>query len=133
MASRPSPPEPPAPTEAELDVLRVLWDRGPSTVREVFDAIARDKAVVYTTVLKQMQVMHHKGLLTRSERFRSHVYEPAIERAATQRQLASSMLQRAFGGSARSLLQSALAGRKVKPSELDEIRQMLDEYQRRQK
>jgi predicted transcriptional regulator len=133
MASRTSAPAPPAPTEAELDVLRVLWERGPSTVREVFEAIAAGKAVVYTTVLKQMQVMHQKGLLARSERFRSHVYEPAIEQSATQQQLASSILQRAFGGSARSLLQSALAGRKVKPAELDEIRKLLDDYQRRQK
>lgn len=133
MPPRTPAPETPAPTEAELDVLRVLWDRGPSTVREVFDAIAVDKAVGYTTVLKQMQVMHQKGLLTRSERFRSHVYEPALERAATQQQLASSILRRAFGGSARSLLQSALAGRKVKASELDEIRQLLDDYQRRPK
>lgn len=133
MPPRSPVPATPAPTEAELDVLRVLWDRGPSTVREVFEAIATGKAVVYTTVLKQMQVMHQKGLLTRSERFRSHVYEPALEQAATQQQLASSILQRAFGGSARRLLQSALAGRKVKPSELEEIRQLLDEYQRRQK
>jgi BlaI family transcriptional regulator, penicillinase repressor len=133
MTSRAPAPEPPAPTEAELDVLRVLWERGPSTVREVFEAIARDKAVVYTTVLKQMQVMQQKGLLTRSERFRSHVYEPAQERAATQTRLASSMLHRVFGGSARSLLQSALAGRKVKASELDEIRRLLDDYQRRPK
>src|SRR5687768_3704744 len=103
--------EQPAPTEAELGVLRVLWDRGASTVREVFETIAAGKTVGYTTVLKQMQVMHQKGLLSRSERFRSHVYEPAIERSATQRQLASSILRQAFDGSARGLLQSALAGR----------------------
>jgi BlaI family transcriptional regulator, penicillinase repressor len=120
----------PAPTDAELEVLRVLWDRGASTVREVFDVIAAGKAVGYTTVLKQMQVMQHKGLLTRSERFRSHVYEPAVERSVTQRQLAASILERAFGGSARGLLQSALAGRKVKAAELAEIRQLLDEYDR---
>lgn len=123
----------PAPTEAELDVLRILWERGASTVREVFDAIAKAKTVGYTTVLKQMQVMHQKGLLTRSERFRSHVYEPAVDRSATQRQLAGSMLERAFGGSARGLLQSALAGRKVEAKELDEIRALLDEYERRSK
>jgi BlaI family transcriptional regulator, penicillinase repressor len=123
----------PAPTEAELDVLRVLWERGASTVREVFDAIATAKTVGYTTVLKQMQVMHQKGLLTRSERFRSHVYEPAVDRSATQRQLAGSMLERAFGGSARGLLQSALAGRKVNAGELAEIRQLLDEYERGRK
>jgi BlaI family penicillinase repressor len=123
----------PAPTEAELDVLRVLWDRGASTVREVFDVIARAKAVGYTTVLKQMQVMHQKGLLARSERFRSHVYEPAVERSVTQRQLAGSILEQAFGGSARGLLQSALAGRKVDAKELEEIRRLLDEHERRQK
>ena len=122
----------PAPTEAELDVLRVLWTRGASTVREVFDGIAAaGKSVVYTTVLKQMQVMHQKGLLARSERFRSHVYEPAVEQSVTQRQLAGSILQSAFGGSARGLLQSALAGRKVDAAELDQIRQLLDDYDRR--
>ena len=119
----------PAPTEAELSVLCVLWDRGASTVREVFDAIGPTKAVGYTTVLKQMQVMHQKGLLARSERFRSHVYEPAVERSVTQRQLAGSILEQAFGGSARGLLQSALAGRKVDATELDEIRKLLDEHE----
>src|SRR5262245_48653372 len=115
----------PAPTDAELGVLRVLWERGASTVREVFDAVAAGKDVGYTTVLKQMQVMHQKGLLTRSERFRSHVYEPAVEQSVTQRQIAGSVLESAFGGSARGLLQSALAGRKVDAKELDEIRQLL--------
>ena len=123
----------PVPTEAELSVLRVLWERGACTVREVFEAVATGKPVGYTTVLKQMQVMHQKGLLARSERFRSHVYEPAIERSVTQRQLASSILRQAFDGSARGLLQSALAGRRVDARELEEIRTLLDEYQRRQK
>lgn len=123
----------PVPTEAELSVLRVLWERGASTVREVFETISAGKNVGYTTVLKQMQVMHQKGLLARSERFRSHVYEPAIERSVTQRQLASSILQQAFDGSARGLLQSALAGRTVDAKELDEIRTLLDDYQRRTK
>jgi predicted transcriptional regulator len=123
----------PVPTDAEIDVLKVLWDRGASTVREVFEVIAAARAVGYTTVLKQMQVMHQKGLLTRSERFRSHVYEPAVDRSVTQRQLARTILHQAFGGSARGLLQSALAGRKVDAQELDEIRSLLDEYQRRKK
>src|SRR3954467_4993537 len=123
----------PAPTEAELEVLRVLWREGSRTVREVHSEVSRSKPVTYTTVLKQMQVMHQKGLLTRSERFRSHVYEPAVERSVTQRQLASTILQQAFDGSARGLLQSALAGRKVDAKELDEIRTLLDEYQRRRK
>jgi len=123
----------PAPTEAELDILRVLWERGASTVREVFDVVGIGKGVGYTTVLKQMQVMHRKGLLARSERFRSHVYEPAMDRSVTQRQLAWTVLQQAFDGSARGLLQSALAGRRVDARELDQIRQMLDEYERRRK
>ncbi len=133
MPIRKTPAEQPAPTEAELGVLRVLWERGASTVREVFDVIAGGKDVGYTTVLKQMQVMHQKGLLRRSERFRSHVYEPAVDRSVTQRQLASSILRQAFDGSARGLLQSALAGRKVDAKELDEIRKLLDDYQRRPK
>jgi predicted transcriptional regulator len=123
----------PAPTDAELDVLRVLWDRGASTVREVHDVIAESKPIGYTTVLKQMQVMHRKGLLVRSERFRSHVYEPARPRTQTQRQLATGLLHQAFDGSARSLLQSALAGRRVDPDELDAIRRMLDEYEEKRK
>jgi predicted transcriptional regulator len=123
----------PAPTDAELDILRVLWTRGASTVRDVHDAISRAKDVGYTTVLKQMQVMHRKGLLVRSDRYRSHVYEPAQSQEKTQRQLAGAILEQAFGGSARHLLQSALAGRKVQAGELEEIRALLDEYERKRK
>jgi BlaI family transcriptional regulator, penicillinase repressor len=123
----------PAPTDAELDILRILWERGPSTVREVHEEIGAQKPVGYTTVLKQMQVMHAKGLLARSDRFRSHVYEPAQTRAQTQRQLAGSMLKQVFDGSARELVQSALAGRKVDRAELDQIRALLNEHERRSK
>ena len=123
----------PSPTDAELEILRVLWDRGPSTVREVHDAISPMKPIGYTTVLKQMQVMHQKGLLARSERFRSHVYEPSKSRGQTQRQIASSMLQQVFDGSARGFLQSALAGRKVDAAELREIRELLEQVERRGK
>ena len=123
----------PAPTDAELEVLRVLWSRGACTVREVHDVVAEVKPIGYTTVLKQMQVMHRKGLLVRAERFRSHVYEPAQSRTQTQRQLAGSLLRQAFEGSARGLLQSALAGRKVDASELRDIKQLLEEYERRNK
>jgi predicted transcriptional regulator len=123
----------PSPTEAELDVLQVLWRLGPSTVREVHEAIARTKPVGYTTVLKQMQVMQEKGLLTRSERFRAHVYEARAPRDRTQRQLVHSLLSRVFDGSARELLQSALAGRRVDREELAEIRKLLDELEREPK
>lgn len=123
-------PSTPAPTDAELEILRVLWARGESTVREVFEQLA-DKPVGYTTVLKQMQVMHRKGLLARSERFRSHLYRPAQTQPATQRQLVGSLLAAAFGGSARGLVQSALAGRRVDADELRAIRAILDAHERR--
>jgi len=123
----------PSPTDAELEILRVLWDHGASTVREVHTVISERKPVGYTTVLKQMQVMHQKGLLARSDRFRSHVYQPAQSQAQMQRRLASSILQQVFDGSARQLLQSALAGRKVDAAELDEIRHVLDQYERKKK
>jgi BlaI family penicillinase repressor len=123
----------PSPTDAELEILRILWDRGSSTVREIHDAISPVKTIGYTTVLKQMQVMHQKGLLSRSERFRSHVYEAARTRIQTQRQLATSILHQVFDGSARGLLQSALAGRKVDASELQEIRELLEQVERRGK
>ena len=119
----------PAPTEAELEILRELWDQGPRTVREIHSAISQSKPVAYTTVLKQMQVMHQKGLLARSERFRSHVYRPRQPQAQVQRRLAQSLLTRAFAGSARGLLQSALAGRRVEAAEIDEIRRLLDEVE----
>ena len=120
----------PDPTEAELDVLRILWDLGPSTVKEVFERLQSTKQVGYTTVLKQLQVMHRKGLVLRSERFRSHLYEPARTREETRRNLATTLLRQAFDGSARSLIQSALAGRKVSAKELAEIRQLLDQAER---
>jgi BlaI family transcriptional regulator, penicillinase repressor len=119
----------PAPTEAELEILRVLWERGPCTVREAHAAVALAKPVAYTTVLKQMQVMQQKGLLLRSERFRSHVYRARQPRAQVQRRLAQSLLSRAFAGSARGLLQSALAGRRVDAAEIDEIRRLLDDME----
>jgi BlaI family penicillinase repressor len=122
---------PPSPTAAELEVLQVLWKRGPSTVREVHAQVGREKAIGYTTVLKQMQVMHEKGLLVRTERFRAHVYEPSAPPGRTRRQLAQSLLARAFDGSARELLQSALAGRRVSGAEIAEIRALLDGLDRR--
>jgi len=123
----------PPPTDAEVEILRILWERGSSTVREVHNDISRRKPVGYTTVLKQMQVMLQKGLLVRSDRFRSHLYEPAQTQNETQRQLAGSMLKQVFDGSARQLLQSALAGRKVDRRELQEIRDVLNEYERKNK
>lgn len=117
------------PTEAELEILNVLWAMGPATVREVHDALS-GKGTGYTTVLKQMQVMAEKGLLARSERFRSHVYTARAAQKKTQRQLAGDLLHRAFGGSAKNLVLGALSSQKVSAKDLAEIRRMLDEHER---
>lgn len=119
----------PLPTQAELAILSILWNLGPSTVREVHDALS-SKQTGYTTVLKQMQVMVEKGLLARSERYRSHVYEARFPKEQTQRQLAKNLLQRAFDGSAKSLVLGALSSQKVSSAELAEIRLMLDEFEK---
>ncbi len=116
------------PTEAELEILNVLWADGPSTVRDVHTQSSKE--VGYTTVLKQMQVMVEKGLLGRSERFRSHVYEPRIAKEQTQQRLTRNLVQRAFGGSAKNLVLGALSSEKVSAAELAEIRSMLDEREK---
>ena len=120
----------PKPTDAELEILAVLWSRGPSTVREVHEVIAERKPTQYTTVLKQLQVMAEKGLVRRDESQRSHLYEPAKTREWTQRQLAGDLLNRAFEGSAKSLLLGALSARKASKKDLDELRRLLDEYEK---
>jgi BlaI family penicillinase repressor len=119
----------PLPTEAELEILNILWTTGPSTVREVHTALS-GKQTGYTTVLKQMQVMAEKGLLKRSERFRSHVYEVRVPKERTQQLLARNLLQRAFDGSTKNLVLGALSSQKVSSSELAEIRRMLDEFEK---
>ena len=127
--SAPSQQNLPLPTEAELTILNILWATGPATVREVHDALS-EKQIGYTTVLKQMQVMTEKSLLERSERFRSHVYDATLSREHTQQQLAGNLLQRAFDGSAKNLVLGALSSKKVTATELAEIRQMLDDYEK---
>jgi BlaI family penicillinase repressor len=122
---------PPRPTDAELELLTVLWSRGPATVRDIHEIIASRRPTQYTTVLKQMQVMAEKGLVLRNEDQRAHVYEAARPREWTQRQLAGDMLQRAFNGSAKSLMIGALSSRKASKAELVELRGLLDEYERR--
>ena len=116
------------PTEAELGILNVLWERGPSTVRDVHEALAKDTG--YTTVLKQMQVMAEKGLLSRDEESRSHVYKPLIAREQTQQGLTRNLLERAFGGSAKNLVLGALSSQRVSPKDLEEIRRILDDYEK---
>src|ERR1039457_5723157 len=120
--------EPPRPTEAELEILTVLWSRGASTVRDVHEVIAGRKPAQYTTVLKQLQVMAEKGLVGRDERQRSHVYWPARPLEWTQRQLAGDLLHRAFDGSAKALLVGALSAQKASKKELSELHRLLEEY-----
>ena len=119
----------PLPTEAELAILQILWSRGPSTVREVHTAL-RSRGTGYTTTLKQMQVMTDKGLLKRNERYRSHVYEARIEREQTQKLLTRSLLEQAFEGSAMHLVLGALSLQPISQSELAEIREMLDRFEK---
>jgi len=123
-------PDTPRPTDAELEILTVLWSRGPSTVRDVHETIVKRRPAQYTTVLKLMQIMAEKGLVRRDETERAHVYEAAKPREWTQRQLAGDLLTRAFNGSARSLMMGALSGRKVSKQELAELRQLLDEHEK---
>ncbi|MBS3821759.1 MAG: BlaI/MecI/CopY family transcriptional regulator [Planctomycetes bacterium] len=116
----------PRPSDGELAILRVLWGRGPSTVRQVHEAIG-DRGVRYTTTLKIMQVMAEKGLVERDEANRSHVYSAAIEEVPTQRRLLSDFLDKAFGGSAGKLVMQALAAGDISAEELREIRKLLKE------
>lgn len=117
------------PTDSELAILRVLWDRGPSTVRQVCDELNRTRPTGYTTVLKLMQIMLDKDLLVRDERQQSHVYSARHGEQQTQKLLIRDLLDRAFGGSARRLILGALSAKKVSPQELAEIRKMLDQLE----
>jgi predicted transcriptional regulator len=115
------------PTDRELTILRILWDRGPSTVREVNEAMNKGGDTGYTTTLKLMQIMAEKGILKRDESQRQHVYKPAITEEKTQKQLVGDLLERAFSGSAEKLVMRALSAKKVSTKELKRIRKMLDE------
>jgi BlaI family transcriptional regulator, penicillinase repressor len=119
----------PRPTDAELELLTILWSRGPSTVRDVHEAVVKRKPTQYTTVLKTLQIMAEKGLVRRDEKQRAHIYQAARPREWTQRQLAGDLLQRAFAGSAHTLMMGALSARKASKEELAELRKLLDEYE----
>jgi BlaI family transcriptional regulator, penicillinase repressor len=121
------------PTAAELEILRVLWTRGPSTVREVHDALTATKPVGYTSILKLMQIMTDKGLVRRNETQRAHIYESCEPAEKTKRQIAGDVLQRVFEGSARDLMVHALADRRTSQAEIDELRRLLDEHERKQR
>ena len=119
------------PTASELEILRVLWARGPSTVRAVHEALREKKELGYTTVLKLLQIMTAKGTVRRDEGHRAHVYEACQPATETKRQLVGDVLQRVFEGSASQLMMHALEGRRTSKKELEELRRLLDEYERR--
>jgi BlaI family penicillinase repressor len=120
---------PQKPTASELEILRVLWTRGPSTVREVHDSLNEKRAMGYTSVLKFLQIMTAKGTVRRNETQRAHVYEACLPAEQTKRQLAGDMLQRVFEGSASQLMMHALAGRKASRAEIEELRRLLNQYE----
>jgi len=122
---------PQKPTASELDILHVLWDRGPSTVRDVRDALSKKREIGYTTVLKLMQIMTAKGLVRRNEEQRAHVYEACLPAEKTKRQLAADTLERVFDGSASQLMLHALAGHRSSRQEIAELRRLLDDYERK--
>lgn len=124
------PDKPLKPTEAELAILRVLWQRGPSTVREVQEILDKTKKTGYTTVLKFMQIMAGKGLVARDESPYAHIYRAAIRREQVERTLVSHLLDVAFEGSASRLLQRVLSAKKATPEELTEIRKILNKHER---
>lgn len=123
----------PRPTNAELEILTVLWSIGPATVREVYDVIRQRRSAQYSTTLKFMQIMAEKGLVRRDQTERAHVYAAAKSREWTQKQLAGDLLERAFSGSAKALLVGALSARRASREELAEIRKLLDEYEKGRK
>jgi predicted transcriptional regulator len=118
----------PRPTDAELEILRVLWELGPATVRQVHEALAATRDTGYTTTLKLMQIMADKGLVTRDESARTHIYTTRVSQQHTQKQLLDDLVQRAFGGSAAELVLRALSSHVTSEEELREIRKVIDDF-----
>jgi BlaI family transcriptional regulator, penicillinase repressor len=121
-----SKPVTPRPTDTELAILRVLWQRGASTVRQVHETMSAERPTAYTTALKMLQIMTEKGLVRRDESDRTHVYQPRLTEEQTQRQLVRDLLDRAFGGSATKLVMQALHARRSSAEELTEIRKLIE-------
>src|SRR5271170_3188464 len=121
------------PTEAELGILRVLWEGGPRSVRDIQRILNESRPTGYTTVLKMMQIMTDKGLVERDESCRPQIYRPADPQAKTQRQLVRHMLDRVFGGSTRAMVLQALSEKKTSPQDLKEIEKLLDRIEREKK
>ena len=119
------------PTPSELEILHVLWSSGPSTVREIHEVLSKDKDLGYTSALKLLQIMTGKGLVTRTEDQRAHVYVATQPAEKTKQQFAADVLQRVFRGSTSQLMQHALSGKRGSKKEIEEMRRLLDEYERK--
>jgi BlaI family transcriptional regulator, penicillinase repressor len=119
------------PTPSELAILHILWSRGASTVREIHEELAKEKNVGYTSALKLLQIMTTKGIVKRTEDQRAHVYSANQPAEKTKQEFATDVLQRVFRGSASQLMQHALSGKRSSKKEIDEIRRLLDEYERK--
>lgn len=115
------------PTESELEILQVLWDRGLASVREVHEELSKTKEAGYTTTLKLMQIMHEKGLVKRDDSVKTHIYQPAVSREKTQKHLLGKMINTLFGGSTTQLVMQALGNHKASADELDEIQKLLND------
>jgi len=117
------------PTESELEILQVLWEKGPSLVRTVNDELNKSRDTGYTTTLKLMQIMTEKGLLSRTKEGRGHIYHPEVEKSATQKQMLDKMLDGVFGGSASTLVMQVLGNNKASEAELDEIKNYINQLE----
>jgi predicted transcriptional regulator len=122
-----------SPTAAELEILHVLWARGPSTVREVHDSLTADRPTGYTTTLKLLQIMADKDLVRRDDKQRAHIYQARIPRERTQSQLVNNLVDKVFGGSASRLVMHALSSKRASAKELAEIRRTLDDMEGKSK
>ncbi len=122
-------PQLPNPTPVELDILRILWQHGPSTVRDVYALMSKDRDMAYTTTLKMLQIMTEKGLVDREEAGKAHIYRARQTEERTQRSMVGEFMDRAFGGAVQKLVMQALTARKTSPEELAEIRRLLDELE----
>ncbi len=118
------------PTESELEILQVLWERDQASVREVHEELLQTKDVGYTTTLKLMQIMHEKGLVKRDDSFKTHIYQASVSKEKTQKQLLGKMINTLFGGSSADLVLQALGNHKASPAELEEIQRLLDNLKR---
>lgn len=125
-----SPQQPKRPTDAELNILNILWDKGPSTVRQVHKELNRTAASGYTTALKLLQIMAEKGLVVRDQSERPQVYRPRVPREQTERQLVGDLLERAFGGSAKRMVMQALAAKEASTEELEQVEKLLNKLEK---